>query len=177
MLTRFTHAKIRWEFAASKKLRHDGFAELPYPPAAMRVPSPRAAFQNRWLFANPRNYELMTHFAEFGGSGFRNNPFEASSAFTRQGCSRGCSCLSEKTRGTRVGRSRAKKGRIRTRGSSVSAKVGITACPRNLSTTVSCDSVNCPIFSTRSREGRWQPPHVPSSPLMGGRVVSLSVVL
>jgi len=47
----------------------------------------------------------------------------------------------------------------------------------NPGTTVSCDGVNCPLFSTRLRESRWQPPRVSNTPLMGGMVVSLSVVL
>ena len=34
-----------WEFGASEKPRHDGFTELRYPPAAKRLPTPRAAFQ------------------------------------------------------------------------------------------------------------------------------------
>ena len=59
----------------------------------------------------------------------------------------------------------------------VPSKVGNMACPKNLGPTVSCDGVNCPPFSTRVRESRRSLPRVPGSPPMGGRAVSLSVVI
>jgi hypothetical protein len=58
---------------------------------------------------------------------------------------------------------------------SVREYLGFSTHPRNPGTTVFCDGVNCSLFSTRVRESRSPPPRVPDGPLMGGRVVSLSV--
>jgi hypothetical protein len=68
-------AEIRWEFGASEKPRHDGFTELPYPPAAKRLPLPRTAFQIRSIFDASRNtYELTTQAIESAPCGCRINP-------------------------------------------------------------------------------------------------------